>query len=355
MNPGPTPPAGPEAAFAGISVIVITFNEERHIRDCLDSLLAQEYPRDLTEIIVVDASIDATPEIVAAYPRVRLVRAPKGFSGQKNAGVLEARNGILAFTDADCLIPPDWLHVIDRAFRDETLSAAGGNAFPPPGVSRFGLWTSCIGHPAGGAIGFDANVTPGPGAAEFAAGCNSVFRREAIASVGGFSPDFEEGAEDVDISRRLRAAGFRIDYVPDLTVFHLPRPTLSSYVRWNIGVGITKFNLRRPGFLRIVLNPFFPVWPPVVLAALSALPGFPMIPAALFLSTFALFPLYLLFATKPYRLLWQRRRKIGISVAAALFVVPALVAVRQAAISWGEMKKWIRLRRMRPRQGPVRP
>lgn len=334
---------------SGISVIVITFNEERHIRDCLDSLLAQDWPADRYEILVVDASADATSDIVASYPRVRLIRSPKGYSIQKNAGVSAARHNILAFTDADCLIPSDWLRNIDRAFKDEELAAAGGNAYPPQGVSRFGLWSSCIGHPAGGAIGFDANVTPGPGRAEFAAGCDSAYRREAIVSVGGYHPDFQDGAEDVDISRRLRAAGFRIDYVPEMTVFHLPRPNLRSYIRWNIGVGITKHNLRRPGFLRIVLNPFFPLWLPGVLAVLSTLPGFPMIPGLFLLSSFTLFPPFLYITTKPYRLLWLRRGKIGISVAAALFAVPPFVAIRQAAIAWGEMRKWIKIRRSHAR------
>lgn len=351
MSFGSASRRGPDDALAAISVIVITFNEERNIRNCLESLLAQDYPPELHEIIVVDASTDATPEIVAAYPRVRLVRAPKGFSTQKNAGVKEARYGILAFTDADCLAPPDWLRVIDRTFRDGALDAAGGNAFPPSGVSRFGFWSSCTGHPAGGAVGFDASVTPGPGAAEFAAGCNSVYRREAIASVGGFSLDFRDGAEDMDISRRLRAAGFRIDYVPDLDIYHLPRPTLRSFVLWNVRVGISKFNLRRPGLLRILLNPFFPPWPLLVLAALTALPGVPMVPAAVIVSAFVFFPLFLLFAVKPYRLLWQRRRKIGISAAAAYFIVPSLIAIRQSAISWGEMKKWTRSRRVQDSSG----
>ncbi len=334
-----------DSAAAFISVIVITYNEERNIRPCLESLRALDYPPERREIIIVDASTDSTPEIVAAYPDVRLVWSAKGFAAQKNAGVAAARADLLAFSDADCLFPPDWLKSVDRAFLDPRLDVAGGNAFPPPGVSRFELWSACVGHPAGGAMGFEANVASGPGAAAFAPGCNSVYRRRAIEAVGGFSADFNDGAEDVDISRRMKAAGFRIDYIPDLTVYHWPRPTLKAYLRWNVGVGITKFNLGRPGFFRIVANPFFPVWPVLILAALSLFPGFPALPLGFLLVTAVLFPPFLLLAAKPYRRLWRQRRKIGISVGTTLCVVPLLTALRQAAISCGELKKWRSLRR----------
>ncbi len=331
-----------------ISVIVITCDEQHNIRGCLESLLAQDFPRDRFEVLVVDSSSDATPEIAASIDGVRVLHSAKGISTQKNLGVAEARFDILAFTDADCIIPPDWLRIIERSFRRPALAAAGGNAYPPPGTSKFGLWSSCVGHPGGGAIGLDANVTEGKGGIEFAPGCNAVYRRMAIKAVQGFSPDFQDGGEDVDISRRLRAKGFLIDYIPDLTIYHKPRATLGSYFRWNIGVGVTKWNLWRPGPVRIVLNPFFPVWSIVLLAGLFALPLFPWLMIGALAGLWAVFLFGLALATKPYPLLWKRRRKIGVSIPAALTIVPALIYVRQVGISLGEWKKWRVSRLSRP-------
>jgi GT2 family glycosyltransferase len=328
-----------------ISVVVITYNEEKSIRDCLESLAALDYPRGSYEVIVVDASDDRTSDIVASFDGVRLIRAAKGFSSQKNAGLEAARHDLIAFTDADCRVPPDWLRVIDRSFAGTSSAALGGNAFPPPGSSRFGLWSACTGHPGGGAIGFDANVTPGPGAAEFAAGCNSAYRRPALAAVGGFHPDFQDGGEDVDLARRLRGRGFRIDYVPDLTVYHLPRLNLRAFFRWNVGVGATKYSLRRPGWAGIVFNPFFPPWPAAMFAAMFFLPAFPWGAAGVLVLAGAGYLAALRLRVKPYRLLWARRRAIGISVSAALFIVPALIALRQTGIAWGEWKK---RRKVRP-------
>jgi len=343
-----------EPRLLPISVVVITHNEEKNIRDCLDSLVRQDYPDERFEIVVVDSSADATPEIAASYKKVRLLRAPKGFSVQKNTGLEAARFDIVAFTDADCVIPSGWLRVIDSAFKDSRIAAVGGNAYPPPDAGRFGRWSACIGHPAGGAIGFDANVTRGPEGVSFVAGCNSCFRKIALLDVGGFSPEFFDGGEDVDISRTLRKRGYYLDYIPELTVFHKPRPNLIRYLRWNISVGVTKYNLQRPALGRILAPAGFLIFSALLLAALIA--RLKSIPLFLFLlgSLWIAFLIVLLVAAKPYRLLVQRRKRIGVSWITVGTAIPALIALRQASICLGQWKKWRALRKgeKRPRISP---
>jgi len=329
----------PEPGFTPISVVVITYNEEKNIRDCLDTLVRQDYPDERYEIVVVDSSVDSTPDIAVSYKKVRLLRAPKGYSIQKNKGLEAARFDIVAFTDADCLIPSRWLRVINAAFKNPRIAAIGGNAYPPPDTTRFGRWSACVGHPAGGAIGYDANVTRGPEGISFVPGCNSCFRKNALLDAGGFAPEFFDGGEDVDISRRLRKKGYRLDYLPELTVFHKPRPNLSQYFRWNVAVGVTKYNLQRPSLLKILVLPGFLLSSALLLAALIVLSE----PVSFFLlslgSLWIVFLIVLLFAAKPYRLLVQRRKKIGVSWLAIGTAVPFLIALRQVGISLGQWKK----------------
>jgi len=324
-----------------VSVVVITFNEEGNIRACLDSLTALDYPQGSYEILVVDASTDATPRIVREYQKVRLVRSEKGFSTQKNVALKEAAFDILAFTDADCLIPRDWLRVIHRAFLEKRIAAIGGNAYPPPGTGRFGMWTACVGHPAGGAVGFDANVERSAAGVSFVPGCNSAFRKEALLDVGGFDPGFFEGGEDVDLSRRLRDKGYFLDYVPDLTVFHKPRGTPAGYLKWNIQVGITKFSLRKPSLGRLVFQPAFPLWPLAAVSgvALLGMRGFPLAALILTGTSWVLYIGTLVTLAKPYRLLIRRRKKIGIRLITVLTVIPVLIYLRQVCINIGQFKK----------------
>jgi len=324
-----------------ISVIIITFNEEDSIRDCLDSLLDLDYPDEKYEIIVVDASTDRTPGIIASFERVRLLRAPKGFSVQKNEGLKASRGTIVAFTDADCIVPRDWLSVMARAFRDPRVTAVGGNAYPPPGTGRFGKWVASVGHPAGGSIGFDANVSCSPAGIEFVAGCNSGYRKSRLDIIGGFHSEFADGGEDVDLSRRLKEAGYFIDYIPDLTVFHKPRKTMRSYLRWNVQVGITKYNIRRPGPLKIIFQPSFPFWTACLLGSFLALPNFPWTQLTLGAVLYTAFLAVLWIKARPYPLLVKRRKTIGISLFSILTVVPALIFLRQECINIGQFKKWL--------------
>lgn len=347
MSPNPEPAGAPHVDHdaAQISVIVITLNEEKNIAACLDTLLRLDYPRNRHTITVVDASQDATPEIVGAYPMVRYVRSEKGFSRQRNAGLNATRSEIVAFTDADCLVPPDWLRVIDRAFKYPKISGIGGNALVPPGSGYFERCAAAVGHPAGGSIGFDANVRRGPGGIEFIAGCNSAFRRAALEVVGQYDPGFEDGGEDVDISRRLKRNGFLLDFIPELSVFHKPKSSLWSFMRWNVGVGRTKHNLRRPGFLRLMLEPGFILWPVLGLSAAAAVAlRYPGLAGGPFLLGWLLYLSALYCFSRPYRFLFRRRQQAGLGTLSVATVVPALVLVRQVCINQGQLRKWFRAR-----------
>lgn len=328
-----------------VSVIVITLNEEKNIAACLDSLLRLDYPPEKHSITVVDASQDATPEIVRGYPKVRYLRSEKGFSRQRNAGLHATESEIVAFTDADCLIPPEWLRVINRVFKNPNISGIGGNALLPPGSGYFERCAAAIGHPAGGSIGFDANVARGPGGIDFIAGCNSVFRRPALEAVGGYDPGFEDGGEDVDISRRLKRSGFFIEYVPELTVYHKPKSSLRPFIRWNIGVGRTKYNLRRPGLLRLLLEPGFILWPALwLLAAAGIAVRYTWLGGALLLLGWLGCLAVLYFFSRPYPLLIRRRRRAGLSLLSVVTAVPALIFVRQVCVNLGQLRKWFRVR-----------
>ena len=337
--------SGESSAQPGISVIVITLNEERNIRTCLDSLTRQDYPKDRYEIIVVDASTDKTAEIAAGYRGVRVVRSEKGFSRQKNAGWHTARFDIVAFTDADCIVPAGWLGAIATAMEDPECHAVGGDAFPPEGTGWLGRCIAAVGHPAGGSLGLDANVTPGPEGVAFVAGCNGAYTKDALVQVGGFDPRFQKGGEDVYLFRSLRKAGYRIHYAPDMFLYHKPHEPLATYWRWNIGVGVTRWNLNRPGPLRMICYPWFPLWPALLLLLwLVTLVVFWPLGVVLAVVGWLKWLAVLRLFSRPYQLLWKRRTQTGVSRFAAWFVVPFLVLLRQVGMSIGEWRQWKRVR-----------
>ena len=110
-----------------ISVIVPVFNEERVVRPKLESLLAQRYPRDLMEILVVsDGSTDRTEDIVRSFgdDRIELVKRPRqGKVAALNEGVARAKGDVVALTDANAILKADALALLAESFADPEVGA----------------------------------------------------------------------------------------------------------------------------------------------------------------------------------------------------------------------------------------
>ena len=102
------------------SVIVPLYNAEKYVQQCMDAFMEQDYPADRYEVIAVENnSADKTPELVARYPRVQMIREPKaGAYVARNRGICAARGDIIAFTDPDCVPQRDWISCIVASMRE---------------------------------------------------------------------------------------------------------------------------------------------------------------------------------------------------------------------------------------------
>ena len=98
-----------------ISVIIPSYNSESTIQKCLDSLINQSYGGEY-EIILVDSSVDSTPQIVSSqYPRIKLTHFDKKTDPgtARNIGIEESKGDLIALIDSDCVAAHDWLEKID--------------------------------------------------------------------------------------------------------------------------------------------------------------------------------------------------------------------------------------------------
>jgi len=114
--------------MAVISIIVPFYNSEKYIKDCVESLLSQQFPANDYEIIFVDNnSTDSSVNIVKRYPRIKLVsEGRQGSYTARNRGIREASGRVVAFTDPDCIASPDWLAQIAEAMSDPVVSVVLG-------------------------------------------------------------------------------------------------------------------------------------------------------------------------------------------------------------------------------------
>lgn len=112
-----------------VSIVVPFHNEEKHIEECIQALLALDYPRDRYEVLMVNNnSTDRSVEIVSSYPEVRLLHEKKqGDFAARNLGVSNASGELIAFTDSDTAPFPDWLNQAMLAMRDPDTDLVVGN------------------------------------------------------------------------------------------------------------------------------------------------------------------------------------------------------------------------------------
>ena len=114
-----------------VSIIVCTYNGEDRIRDCLDALIVQDYPRDRYETIVVDdGSTDRTNQIVSEYS-VKVIKHSKniGICAARNTGLRNANGTVVAYTDDDCIPKTSWLKNLIKFHTDDVI-AVGGLTIP---------------------------------------------------------------------------------------------------------------------------------------------------------------------------------------------------------------------------------
>jgi GT2 family glycosyltransferase/DNA-binding beta-propeller fold protein YncE len=213
-----------------VSVVVCAYNAADTIDDCLTSLAALTYPH--ADIVVVnDGSRDATGDIARRHPGVRVVDVPNGgLSAARNVGLREATGEIVAYTDADVRVDPDWLTYLVQPLLSPTFAGSGGpNVVPPddPFVAQ------CVARAPGG----PTHVLLDDRVAEHVPGCNMAFRRDALLSIGGFNPVYLRAGDDVDVCWRLQAKGFKISFAPSALVWHLHRRTVKAYWKQQVGYG----------------------------------------------------------------------------------------------------------------------
>jgi glycosyltransferase involved in cell wall biosynthesis len=181
-----------------ISVIIPTFNEEENIAQCLVSLSHQNIPRSDYEIIVVDGgSKDATCEIAKKYADSVFTQTSKKVGGARNDGVKAAKGDIVATTDADCILPPDWIKNLAEDFKDPKIVQVYGPVYPiEEGIgNRFSLLLANT----FARIGYYSKTF------FYTLGCNTAFRKDAFFKAGMYR--CIDAGDDLEIAMRMKDEG----------------------------------------------------------------------------------------------------------------------------------------------------
>jgi cellulose synthase/poly-beta-1,6-N-acetylglucosamine synthase-like glycosyltransferase len=238
-----------------VTIAMPCLDEAGFIEACLESVRAQNYPRDRLEILVADGgSRDGTREILErlarADPRIRVLDNPGRIQAAGlNRILAEARGDVIVRMDVHCDYAPDYvakcIAVLERTGADNV----GG---PPRchGRSSFqravcAALRSPLG--AGGAPQWDTRREGFVHSVPFGA-----LRRDTLQAMGGFDPRAVTN-EDAELNQRLIAAGRRVYLSPEIVFSYYPRASFAGLARqyFRYGQGRARTLVKHRGLLSL--------------------------------------------------------------------------------------------------------
>lgn len=207
-----------------VSVVVPVFNGEATIGACIQSILQVDFPSSEMELIVVNnRSTDATLQRLELFRgSIRIVEETKlGPAAARNAGVHAARGRFIVFTDADCVVERTWLRNLLPLLDDTRIGIAGGAILAIDPANRIAHFGERI-HDHRRSI---EEFKP-----PYAITMNWASRRAVLSEVGLFDESLLRG-EDVELSWRIHAAGYRFVYCDGARVRHHNESTYSGLLK----------------------------------------------------------------------------------------------------------------------------
>lgn len=234
------------------SIIIPVYNRIDEVRDLLESLACSS--RSNFEVVIVeDGSTSPCKEAVEEFADKLDVRyfykENEGRSIARNFGMERASGDYFIFFDSDCVIPPDYFATVTEALERNPLDCFGGpdaahESFTDVQKAINYSMTSFLttGGIRGGKIKLEKFVPRT---------FNMGFSRKVYDKVGGFREMF---SEDIDMSTRIRLAGFSIGLIPDAKVWHKRRVDFKKFFRQVYVFGMSRVTLKLlyPDSLKVV-------------------------------------------------------------------------------------------------------
>jgi GT2 family glycosyltransferase len=226
------------AVHLTVSVVIVNLDGAEFLPDCLDSLAAQDYRRELVTVIVVDnGSTDGSVHLLRTrFPWVRVLPQDEniGFAPAVNVGAREATGECLVFLNNDARVDARFLTELTRAYAPaEGVEAVGARIVSWDGgeLDFFEGATGLDGMASQIGYGSPAHLTDAAGDQEllFACGGAMLIGRATYLEIGGFDDRFFAYFEDVDLGWRMHVQGQRVVAAPGAVAYHRMHGTSSRF------------------------------------------------------------------------------------------------------------------------------
>tara|TARA_B100000003_G_scaffold204146_1_gene215664 strand:+ start:112 stop:957 length:846 start_codon:yes stop_codon:yes gene_type:complete len=230
----------------GISIYIPAYNAEKTIEFSINSILEQTVKID--EIIVVnDASIDNTVQILKKYREIKIINNEKNFGlgFNRNKAISHSKNEIIASIDSDVVLEKNWTEILLNKLSQNKIGMCGGNMREKLKNNHFNMWRAKYYSQNWG----NKDILNPP----FLFGCNSIQYKSIWKEVGGYEEDLFTNGEDINYSKKLiSSSNFNLFYSSDAICYHLQDDNLNTLAKRVWRYHSFGYKIKKVSFLRFL-------------------------------------------------------------------------------------------------------
>jgi glycosyltransferase involved in cell wall biosynthesis len=239
------------------SIIIPLYNRPQEIKELLETLTQQTY-KQFEVLVIEDGSVNDAAEIVKSFADkldVRyFVKANEGQGFTRNYGFERAKGDYFVIFDSDCLIPADYLQIVNDRLNNDWLDAYGGPDAAHPSftpVQKAISYSMTSPFTTGGIRGNKKGI------GQFhPRSFNMGISRRVWEKAGGFV--ITRSGEDIEYSIRIHSMGFKIGLIPDAKVYHKRRTNFLQFYKQLHFFGRARINVYKFFPKELKLVHFFP-------------------------------------------------------------------------------------------------
>lgn len=229
--------------YPSVSIIIPCRNEGKFIGKCLDSIIAQNYPKERIEVFVVDGmSDDETRKIMENYIKknlyIKLLDNPKKITPRAlNIGIKNSKGDLVLWMSSHNQYEKEYVSKCVYYLKKFNADAVGGiiKTLPRNNTLMGNLICTAISHPFGVGKSIHKIGSKKPQWADTAFGV--CYKKKIFKKVGTFNENLVRG-QDMEFNLRLKKTGFRMLLVPEIVSQYYPRSNLSSFIKHNFKNGL---------------------------------------------------------------------------------------------------------------------
>lgn len=225
-----------------VSVVMTVLNMERTIKECLESLVNLDYPKDKYEIIVVDGkSRDKSRKIVQEFvdnvkePKVKLFEREGLVGVGRNEAFRQAAGEFVAITDGDMVVPSDWLDNLIDNFDDDVAGVGGPNDNADKSLITTAISCIDVQGPSNDVVPLFGrnpyNKSKKSNSDVYTTVCrNTAYRKSVLREIKGFDERIIS-CDDPELNIKILKKGYTLKYIPEALVLHHHRSSITGFYK----------------------------------------------------------------------------------------------------------------------------